>query len=392
MPSTADPFAPDVLADPYPLHERLREAGPVVRLDRYGIWASARYEPVRAALIDHEAFCSSAGVGLADFRKEAPRRPRSLILEVDPPAHTRARHLFNAVLSPAAVRGLRAAWTAVADALVRGLVDRGRFDGVRELAEPFPLAVFGDALGLPGEGRREHLLPFSDLVFNAFGPANELVLRTAGSGPPLFAWVSRHCHPDSVSPEGMCAQLHRAAVREGYHPEDAGRLVRAFLAAGLDTTVCGLANALLCFARHPQQYQALRADHGRARAAFDEVLRYETPVQTFFRTTTRDTELAGVPIPAGEKVLLFLGGANRDPRHWDEPARFDIGRRASGHLGYGAGIHACVGRTVAHLEGEIVLDTLARHAATIELDGEPVRRLNNTLRGLTSLPLRVTPA
>jgi 4-methoxybenzoate monooxygenase (O-demethylating) len=165
--------------------------------------------------------------------------------------------------------------------------------------------------------------------------------------------------------------------------------VRSFLTAGLDTTVVGLGNALFCFAQHPEQWRRLREDPSLARAAFDEVLRYESPVQTFFRTTTRPVEVSGVALGEGDKVLLFLAAANRDARRWEHPERFDITRRASGHLAFGMGIHGCVGMAVARLEAEILLPLLASRVATIELDGEPVRRLNNTLRGLARLPLRI---
>jgi 4-methoxybenzoate monooxygenase (O-demethylating) len=145
-------------------------------------------------------------------------------------------------------------------------------------------------------------------------------------------------------------------------------------------------------ARH-EQWAALHADPERSRAAFEEVLRFESPVQTFFRTTTtRDAAVDGVEVPAGEKVLLFLAAANRDPRQWEDPERFDISRKASGHMGFGSGIHACVGRMVARLEGEVLLGALARRVAAIELAGEPERMLNNALRGLTSLPVRIVAA
>ena len=154
----------------------------------------------------------------------------------------------------------------------------------------------------------------------------------------------------------------------------------------------GLGNALFCFARHPDQWQRLRRDPSQARAAFDEVLRYESPVQTFFRTTTRPVEVAGVALGEGEKVLLVLAAANRDPRRWEDPDCFDITRRGSGHLAFGVGIHGCVGMAVARLEAEIILALLARKVEAIEIDDEPERRLNNTLRGLARLPIRVRAA
>jgi 4-methoxybenzoate monooxygenase (O-demethylating) len=151
-------------------------------------------------------------------------------------------------------------------------------------------------------------------------------------------------------------------------------------------------NALWCFAQYPQQYGLLRAEPERARGAFEEVLRFEAPVQTFFRTTTRDVELDGVAIPGGEKVLLFIGAAGRDPRQWPDPDTFDITRRTTGYVEFGFGIHACVGMAMARLEGEAILTALACHVAAIEPAGTPRRMLNNTLRGLATLPLRLVPA
>ena len=168
--------------------------------------------------------------------------------------------------------------------------------------------------------------------------------------------------------------------------------MRSLLSAGLDTTVNGIGAAVYCLARFPEQLARLRRDPSLARNAFEEAVRFESPVQTFFRTTTRDVEIGGYAIGEGEKVLMFLGAANRDPRRWDDPDRYDITRRTSGHVGYGSGIHMCVGQLVARLEGEAVLAALARKVASIEISGPVKRRYNNTLRGLESLPITLTPA
>ncbi len=149
---------------------------------------------------------------------------------------------------------------------------------------------------------------------------------------------------------------------------------------------------MYCFAHHPGEWARLRAEPARARAAFEEVLRYESPVQTFFRTTTREVALNGVRLGEGEKILLFLAAANRDPRRWEMPDRFDITRRTTGHLAFGAGIHGCVGQMVARMEAEAILNALLPRVAAIEPAGEPRRRLNNTLRALASLPVAIRPA
>src|SRR6202521_3743595 len=151
--STIDPFSPAFLHDPYPHHQVLREAGPVVWLESYGIWTMARHQEVRDALTDWQSFCSSAGVGLSDFRKEPPWRPPSIILEADPPLHTRTRVVLTRILSPAAINILRDRFEREAELLVNRLVERREFDGVADLAEAYPLKVFPDAVGISEEGR-----------------------------------------------------------------------------------------------------------------------------------------------------------------------------------------------------------------------------------------------
>ncbi len=386
-----DPFAESFLADPYPSHETLRETAPVVRLDRYGIWAMARHDEVQQGLSDWETFCSSAGVGLSDFRKEKPWRDPSLLLEVDPPLHTRTRAVLTRIMSPAALRSLRATFEAEAETLVERLVAQREIDAIKDLAEIYPVKVFPDAVGLPAEGR-ENLLPYGSMAFNAFGPRNWLFDEAMASAAPVAAWIGAHCQRDKLVPGGFGAQIHEAADRGDLAPEEAPLIVRSLLTAGVDTTVNGLGNAMFAFAENPGQWQALRADPGLIRQAFDEALRYESPVQTFFRTTTRDVDVAGTRIPEGEKVLLFLGAANRDHRRWPDPHRFDIGRRATGHVGFGTGIHGCVGQAVARMEAEAVFGALVKRVAAIEPTGPARRRLNNTLRGLTSLPLRLKAA
>jgi cytochrome P450 len=174
--------------------------------------------------------------------------------------------------------------------------------------------------------------------------------------------------------------------------EEAALLVRSLLTAGLDTTIFGISNALHCFASNPEQWRCLRENPSLARPAFEEVIRYASPVQTFFRTTTKAVEVAGVHLDEGQKVLLFLAAANRDPRKWQDPDKFDIRRKTLGHVGFGYGIHTCVGQMVARLEAESLLTVLARKVESIELTGEPTWRLNNTIRGLDTLPLALRAA
>ncbi|MBR1122693.1 cytochrome P450 [Bradyrhizobium lablabi] len=386
-----DPFSIEFFADPFPTHAKLREAGPLVYLDKWGVYGVARYEQVHAVLNDPETFCSSRGVGLSDFAKEKPWRPPSIILEADPPAHTRTRAVLNQVLSASAMRPLRAHFTALAEAKVDELLARGSFDAIPDLAEAYPLSVFPDALGLKQEGR-ENLLPYASLVFNAFGPPNELRKEAIERSAPHQAYVAAQCQRENLAPGGLGACVHAQADAGAITHDEAPLLVRSLLSAGIDTTVNGIGAAVYSLARFPDQLAKLRADPSLARNAFEEAVRFESPVQTFFRTTTREVEIGGHAVGEGEKVLMFLGAANRDPRRWENPDSYDITRRTSGHVGYGSGIHMCVGQLVARLEGEVMMAALARKVASIEITGEVQRRYNNTLRGLESLPVTIRPA
>ena len=389
--SAIDPFSHAFLENPYPHHESLREAGPVVWLDQYGIWAMARHQEVRDALSDWQTYCSGAGVGLSDFRKEPPWWPPSIILEADPPLHTRTRAVLTRIMSPAAINVLRASFEREADALVARLVDKREFDGIADFAEAYPLKVFPDAVGIAEEGR-ENLMRYGSMVFNSFGPRNDLLAKAMENAGPVRDWVMSKCSRAALSPDGLGMQIFQAVDAGELTEAEAGMLVRSFLSAGIDTTVFGLGNALYCFAKYPEQWAILRDNPSLIRIAFEEVLRFEAPVQTFFRTTTREIEVGGVRLGEGEKVLLFLAAANRDPRRWERADQFDVRRRATGHMTFGTGIHGCVGQAIARLESEALFGALAKRGVSLEITGEPTRRLNNTLRGLETLPLRVIAA
>lgn len=386
-----DPFDEGFLRDPATHHVALRDAGPVVWLAAIGCYAMARHAEVSAALADHATYCSGRGVGLADFARETPWRPPSLLLETDPRRHDQTRGLMNKVVSLKALQALRPAWSAEARELADRLVARRRFDAVTELGEAYPMMVFPDTVGVPEEGR-ECLLRYAAAVFNAFGPRNAIFDAGEAAAADAVGWVSKACRRESLTEGSWGVAIHDAAADAGCSEAEAERLVRSLLSAGVDTTVNGIGIMMLAFASFPEQWAKLRAEPKLARRALDESLRWDSTVQTFFRTTTRAVDVAGTTIPEGAKLLLFLAAANRDPRRWDEPERFDLGRATSGHVGFGYGIHQCLGQMVARLEAELVLEALIPRIAEIRLAGAPVRRLNNTLHALASLPIEIVPA
>jgi len=386
-----DPFDEAALADPYAHHDMLRDTGPVVFLPSIGVFAMARFAEVQAALRDWQTFPSGRGVGLSDFAVEEPWRPPSLLLETDPPLHDRTRGLMNRVVTLPALRAIMPKWREIAADLVDRLLERRRIEAVTELSQAFPLSVFPQLIGIR-PGGDAHLITYAATTFNAFGPRNALLERSLAGAVEATAWVNESCRREHLLPGGWGMQVYEAADRGDCSPAEAERLVRSFLTAGVDTTVNGIANVVHALARHPDQYARLRADPGLLKKAFEESLRWNGVVQTFFRTTSRPVEIAGGSIPEGSKVLLFLAAANRDPRHWDNPEAFDIARLASGHVGFGFGIHQCLGQMVARMEAEAVLDALIPRVAEIRLAGPVVRPINNTLHPIGTLPVELVPA
>jgi len=386
-----DPYDPAVLTDPSPYYQRLRDLGPFVYIPQYQALACGRFEQTREVFSDWERFVSSRGVGLQDFKLGKPWRPPSIVLEVDPPYHKKTRTVLTRALSPRAVTELKASFRVAADKLIDSLLQRQHFDGVLDLAEAFPTSVFPQAVGLKHADARK-LIDYGAMVFNALGPANAIRDAAMAKAPDIVPWINQQCQRENLTDDGFGAAIYASVDTGEISEEEAGMLVRSLLSAGVDTTVTALGSALWCFANFPEQYQRLREQPNLARPAFDEVLRYTSPVHTFCRTADVDTVVGDTPISEGTKILCVLGAANLDERHWPEASKFDVTRKPVGHLALGTGIHQCVGQNVARAEGEAVLLALTEKVASIDFDGEAVWRANNAIHALDRLPLRISAA
>jgi cytochrome P450 len=384
--SDLDPFDPRFLEEPHAGHAALRAAGPIVWLTKYNIAAVSRYEEVKEVLLNWRTFSSARGVGMEDLDLHERLRLPSVILETDPPEHTTARGILAKALAPGQLRKFEADVRAEVDSLL----DRctGEIDAVPRLAEALPMAVFPRLIGIQSEGT-ERLLAHADMMFNSFGPRNSLFHASVHSA--AHCWVEGLGKLDKLTPGSLGLKVHELARDAGYDPDYASKLVRALLQAGLDTTINGIAATLFCLSRDESQWLELKANPQLAGSAFEEAVRVESPVQTFFRTVAQNIEFRGYELKMGHKILMFLGAANRDPQQFNEPHRFAIARPQNAHVGFGAGIHHCVGRMLARLEAESLLSRLIERVERIEPAGPPVRRLNNTVRGLRSLPLRLVP-
>jgi 4-methoxybenzoate monooxygenase (O-demethylating) len=384
--SDYDPFTPEAILDAHRHDGAIRELAPAVYLSRYDIWAVARWQQVHDVLRDSETFSSTS----RPFFDPKAIRPNILITQ-DPPEHTRVREVIMRVLTPGALKELRESFAAAAERLVERVLAPGRaveLDGHTELAAEFVLEVFPDALGLPEEGRR-HMLRFGDAAFNAFGPRNEIYQRGMARAADAIAWVDENTKREALHPGGLGEAMHRAADRGEVTAEEAELLVRTLFAAGFDTTVYGLGSLLRAFAEFPDQWQLVREDPSLVRNAFEEGLRLEPPSRFGGRVAVRDTEIGGVPVPAGARFLVMWLASGRDPRRWEDPDRFDVRRKVTGHQSFGYGIHVCVGMVIARMEAEALFTALARRVERIELAGEPERAVNFQAHGHDRIPLRL---
>jgi cytochrome P450 len=382
-----DLFSDEALADPYPLWRRLRDLGPVVWLRRHDVWAVPRYEDVRRALRDWELFSSARGVTLSD---EMNDKLEGITLHTDPPEHRVLREVLRRPLTPMAVRDLEPRLEAEAAALVDRLVARGSFDAVADLARHLPLTVVAELVGLPEDGR-ERMLDWAFANFQCFGPLND---RAVAQLPTVAEGMAFNFDPtlhERLKPGGWAAQLWEAAGRGEIPHAKCPVMLTDYWAPALDTTVFGITSAVKLFGEHPDQWDLVRSDPALIPHAVNEVLRLESPITGFSRVLTRDCDFDGIAVPAGARLIMMYGSANRDGRRWPDPERFDVLRRPTEQLAFGRGEHQCAGMPLARAEMKAVIAALAARVERFELGASEVA-MNNVLHGLSRLDVTVRPA
>ena len=379
-----DVFGADAVRNARAVDDGLRELAPVVRLGRENITILARYGEVAAGLKDWRAFSSTS----RPWHDPNSVRPEILLTD-DPPEHTRVRTVIADALSPRTLSRMAEAFQADATALVKRLAARSGsvIDAVADITQPFVYKVLPDLLGLPQAGR-EHMSAFGHMVWATMGPPNALYQEAMQNTGAVIAWADSCCNRENLDPEGLGMQMFLAADRGLINHDEAKLLVGILLSAAADTTVMTMATAIRAFTEFPEEYQLLRSQPQLARAAFEESLRWDSPSRMAGRITMREVEFDGYVIPAGERCGLMFAAANRDPRKWSEPDRFDIRRDNRGHVGWGYGVHSCVGRVLAGLEADALIGALARHIERFEAAGEPEPWMTTIGHGPAKLPVR----
>ncbi|MET4802361.1 cytochrome P450 [Bradyrhizobium sp. LB11.1] len=380
-----DLYSDDVLRDPYPHYRALRDLGAAVWLPRNALYAVGRFEDVRAALRNPALFASAQGVAANDHVNEMSR---GTTLASDAPLHDRLRAIIAAPLLPRALEEIGPQIRSEARQLVEGLVARGKFDAVSDLAQHLPLTIVSKLVGLEDHGRGS-MLRWASATFNVLGTMNARGCTAMSDVQEMRGYLGGSAIRERLRPGSWGDRIFAAADRGEVEPERCPVLMRDYLGPSLDTTIFATANLILLFGQHPEQWDLVRKDAALIPGAINEALRLESPIRGFTRCVTADATIGGTLIPAGSRVLLLYASANRDERKWHEPERFDVRRRASDHLGFGNGTHMCAGLHLARLEMTALLEVLIEKVQHFEI-GEPVLALNNVLRGLKSLPVRVS--
>jgi cytochrome P450 len=382
--SDVDLYTREARIDPYPIYEELRALGPVVHLSRYDLYALPRYEEVRAALMDWKTFSSARSVFVDPTMNS---QLEGITLCSDPPEHTMMRSVLGRPLRQDRMRDVAPRIEAEADRIVTELVGRGRFDAATELAEHLPMTVVSDLVGLPDQGRAK-MLEWAAAIWDVQGPANKRFADAMPLVEEFLSFAINDAVPGRIHPDGWAAHLYQAAERGELPVEKCPVMMLDYVTPSLDTTILAITNTIALFAEHPDQWELLRGDRSLIPHAINESLRLESPVPQFSRVLTEDHEIDGVPLPAGTRVAVLYGSANRDERHYPDPTRFDITRRPSDHLAFGRGEHVCVGMHLARLEMSTLLERLADRVARFEIVAS-MPMINNGLRGLEHLEVTV---
>ena len=399
-----DPFDPLWASDPFPLYADLRERAPIHRND-LGFWVVAKHADCLAILRDRRASSDSLNVAVermpAGFRTPIPEGDpmAAMMIEMrpflfrDPPDHTRLRSLVSKAFTPKVVESMRTGTERVVDELLDAALDAGRVDLLEAFAYPLPVRVICDLLGVPLEDQ-ERFKVWSNALARGLDPdflLTDEVIAARGEAAFQFSQyffellADRRRHPG----DDLLSRLAQA--------EDGGTVLNEaemlstcilLLVAGHETTVNLIAGGTLALLEHPDQLERFRSDPAVQRTAIEEMLRFVSPVQLTGRALTEDCEFGGVEFAAGDFAMLLLASGNRDPDQFEDPERFDVTRSPNNHLGFGFGIHHCLGAPLARMEAQVALAALVRRAPDLALSGDGVTYKHNVvLRGMEALPV-----
>jgi cytochrome P450 len=379
-----DYYSDEVIRDPYPHYAAMRALGPVVYLPRLGNYATTQYAETRAGLQDWRTFTSTLGLAGDKVGCDFLLGGGSNIVR-DPPLHDEIRAKMARPLLPQSLKNIREQVQTAASSLIERLVTVKSFDGMTDLASYLPLTLVTELLGLPQDGRK-NMLHWAAGAFDITGIQNERGKRGVETIVEMRDWVMK-VTPESLKPDGLVARI-RGLIDAGELAEEHFlSIMNDYLTPSLDTTISATGHLLYHLGRNPEQWALLKRDPSLIPNAINETVRISAPIRSFTRHLTKDYAFGSAVVPAGARVMMIYASANRDARKFPNPDIFDVSRaNARDHLGFGHGIHLCVGMHLAKLEMESLLSELLRRVERIEV-GEPTMVLNNSIHAFEKLPV-----
>lgn len=382
-----NPYDPAVIENPYPHYAWLRAEAPVYHNEEHDIWALSRYADVAAALRDYSTYSSEQGVG-ADYR------PVPMMIANDPPEHARLRRFVQREFTPSAVASWQDRIAGIADELLSAALDGETTDWAQDVALPLPVYVITEMLGMPASDRADIKRWSSDVLVALAGHMDSDTIVSIETELLVFAqYISDQVDARRNSPaQDLLSLLLLPNAGEILTHDELVSFVVLLLVAGNETTSNLLAHFAQLMVEHPDQWEILRNNRELVPNAIEEALRYESPIQGFFRTTTQPVALHGQDIPENAKVMMLYASANRDSAQFVDADRFDVRRPIGNHVAFGNGIHLCLGAPIARLEATVLILKMLDRIAGFEAAGTAVRTVNPLLRGYSSLPIRVIPA
>jgi cytochrome P450 len=394
-----DPFSQEFFTDPYPTYRRMREEAPVYYNEEHDFYALSRHQDVAAAFKDYETYSSARGIDLAMVKNDSVPPEGKSIIFMDPPEHRRMRSLVNKVFTPRAISAMEDTVTELIDYHFKR-TDPKQFDVVADFSALFPVEVISTVLGVPAD-HRQQIRHWVDTSLHREPGQIEMDEINWEAVTQLGAFYYSLTQERRDEPrDDMISGLIAAEVQR----DDGGttRLddieITGFATllggAGAETVTKLIGNAIVQFARNPDQWQRLLDDRSKVPAAIEEVLRYEAPAQYNVRYSLKDVHLHGVTIPAGKPVFLLGGSANRDPEAFTDADKFDIDRdrTEAQNLGFGYGVHSCLGAALARLESAIALNKLLDLMPRYEVIWDRCKRVSmQNVAGWSNVPVRVLP-
>lgn len=380
-----DFYSDDFILDPLPRYAELRDMGPVVWLSHQNAFAVSRHAECQDVLRRPDIFQSGRGLSLNDAVN------KNLIgstLNSDGDAHRRKRSITATPIMPKNLVPFEADIESRAEALADALVARTEFDAVKDFAQILPLTFVTELIGLPSEGT-SRMLAWAAATFDAMEGFNDRSKDALPKLKELRAFLEGYGQKEKLAEGGLAHRIFAEAERLGIPESEAAEQLRDYIPPSLDTTISTLGFAAYYFATCPDQWSAIRRDRDLIPGAIEELVRLATPIRAFSRYVGEDTEVAGAAIPKGSRMIVVYASGNRDERVFENPDTFDVHRNPRKHLGFGHGVHSCMGMHLARMEIRKVLSAMAARVTCWQALDEPTWVMNNSIRAISSLPVRV---